>query len=74
MDHSHHLIKTSTDQRDLSKLSKGETSLKKLINLGNMQYQGELYLGAPVSQVIPDIAFDTGSLILAIMSKKCNNC
>ena len=35
---------------------------------------GELYFGAPLSQKITNIIFDTGSDVLAIMSKGCENC
>lgn len=45
-----------------------------LVNDGNMAYLGELYIGAPLSQKITDIIFDSGSDVLAIMSTNCKNC
>lgn len=43
-------------------------------NLGNTAYMGELYLGAPVSQKVSNIIFDTGSSVLAVVSKSSKNC
>lgn len=51
-----------------------EFGLRQLTNSGNMAYMGELYIGAPYSQKITDIAFDTGSDILAIRSARCQDC
>ena len=45
-----------------------------LVNDGNMAYMGELYMGAPISQKITDIIFDSGSDVLAVMSTNCVNC
>lgn len=46
----------------------------KLMNVGNTAYLGELYVGAPVSQKLTNIVFDTGSDIFAVMSNTCKNC
>ena len=45
-----------------------------LVNSGNMAYMGELFLGAPLSQKITDIIFDSGSDVLAVASSDCINC
>lgn len=35
---------------------------------------GDLYIGAPHSQNFSNIVFDTGSNLLAVMSRNCKDC
>ena len=58
-------------EHELLKVEDHEFDAIKMNNLGNMAYMSELFLGAPHSQKIERIVFDTGSDILAIMSTNC---
>ena len=65
---------SSLPQRDLLQTPGDQQGVMKLTNIANTAYMGELYFGAPLSQKITNIIFDTGSDVLAIMSATCQNC